>query len=152
MDFLYGFVCKCLPQLDLRAGKSRTQPHVGDFCSLLLGPFRPSSIAFEMPDSWAIFLASSLHRPDLSLSAVSLTPFYLLSARLDQDDVAYAEAKLPQTTTNILPAWPGDREFVCLFFASRKGLCVYRCVASRKGALLLLFSSLPLLSSSLLLF
>ena len=38
------------------------------------------------------------------------------------------------------------------FVASRKGLCVYRCVASRKGALLLLFSSLPLLSSSLLLF
>ena len=59
--------------------------------------------------------ASTLHRRDLSRNGVSLTPFYLLSARLDQDDVAYAEAKLPQTT-NILPAGPVDREFLFLFF------------------------------------
>ena len=126
MDFLYGFVCKFLPQLDLRAGKSRTQPHVEDFVSLLLGPFRPSSIAFEMPDWLPNFLASSSPRPDLSRNDVSLTPFYLLSARLDQDDVAYAEAKLPQTTTtNILPAWQGDREFIYFFCCFAEGtMCI----------------------------
>ena len=84
-------------------------PSGGIFFRYVLGPFRPSSIAFEMPDRWAIFPASALPRPDLSRNDVSLTPFYLLSARLDQDDVAYAEAKLPQT--NILPAGPVDREF-----------------------------------------
>ena len=61
--------------------------------------FCPSSIAFEMPDRWGIFPASSSPRPDFGRNGVSLAQFYLLSARLDQDDVAYAEAKLPQTTT-----------------------------------------------------
>ena len=126
MDFLHKFVCKSILELLLRPDFMASQPHVQEFYfSLLLGPFRPSSIAFEMPDRRRNFPASSPHRPDLSVSAVSLTPFYLLSARLDQDDVAYAEAKLPQTTTNILPAWQGDREFIMFFVASRKGLCVY---------------------------
>ena len=100
MDFLYKFVCNLIPELDLRADFMASQPHVQEFYySLLLGPFRPSSIAFEMPDRRRNFPASPLHRPDLAWNDVSLTPFYLLSARLDQDDVAYAEAKLPQTIT-----------------------------------------------------
>ena len=98
IDFLHKGNLKNLPQLDLRADFMASQPHVQEFYfSLLLGPFRPSSIAFEMPDRRRNFPASSSHRPDLSRNGVSLTPFYLLSARLDQDDVAYAEAKLPQT-------------------------------------------------------
>ena len=123
MDFLHRFVCKSILELLLRADFMASQPHVGDFFSLLLGPFRPSSIAFEMPDRLAIFLASSPHRRDLSGNAVSLTPFYLLSARLDQDDVAYAEAKLPQT--NILPAWQGDRELIYFFCCFAEGtMCI----------------------------
>ena len=67
MDFLYGFVCKVLPQLDLRADFMASQPHVQEFYfSLLLGPFRPSSIAFEMLDSWSNFPGRPLHRRYLS--------------------------------------------------------------------------------------
>ena len=125
IDFLHGGNLKSILELLIRAVIMASQPHVQEFyCSLLLGPFRPSSIAFEMPDRWGIYPASSLPRRDLSLCGVSLTQFYLLSARLDQDDVAYAEAKLPQTTTtttttttNILPAWQGDREFIYCCFA-----------------------------------
>ena len=144
MDFLHRFACKSTLELLLRADFMASQPHVQEFYfSLLLGPFRPSSIAFEMPDRPCNFSASTLHRRDFWLSAVSLTPFYLLSARLDQDDVAYAEAKLPQTTydlrlttyylllttyyllLNILPAWQGDREFIYFFCCFAEGtMCI----------------------------
>ena len=97
-------------------------PKWGNIFFVILGPFRPSSIAFEMPDSWGIFPASSFARRDLWLCGVSLAQFYLLSARLDQDDVAYAEAKLPQ---NILPAWQGDREFIYFFCCFAEGtMCI----------------------------
>ena len=109
IDFPHGGNLKSILELLLRAVIKASQPQVGESFSLLLRPFRPSSIAFEMPDGWGNCPPSSPHRPDLWLFGVSLTPFYLLSARLDQDDVAYAEAKLPQ---NILPAWQGEREFI----------------------------------------
>ena len=62
IDFLHGGNLKSNLELLIRAVIMASQPQVGElYFSLLLGPFRPSSIAFEMLDLWRNCPASSPH-------------------------------------------------------------------------------------------
>ena len=100
--------------------------------------------ALHLPCAVAIYRFPLFHLPHFTYSQRAWTKMTWLM--------------LKQNSLKLLTSCRRGRVIGSLFFlfvASRKGLCVYRCVASRKGALLLLFSSLPLLSffsSSLLLF
>ena len=94
IDFLHRGNLKSILELLLRAVIKATQPHFENrFFDQKRDHFAQAQLHLKCP----IGRATSLQLPDLSLCGVSLAQFYLLSARLDQDDVAYAEAKLPQT-------------------------------------------------------
>ena len=78
-----------------------------DFCSIIFGPQKkacfPTSSPSDMPDLTCQLRCNFPARPCASLifpKTLFHSPAGTYShTRLDQDDVAYAEAKLPQTTT-----------------------------------------------------
>ena len=80
IDFPYGGNLKSILEAGIRAVTQRREPHYGEyFFSYVWGPFRPSSIAFEMSEILLIQSASSPPRRDLSGNGVPLNQFYLYS-------------------------------------------------------------------------